>query len=207
MVSPLSDYSSYSNCLDKYSNLLRKISFIHPKVIGFFCDEIQTLVNSLDHALLDWEKTEEKKSKLLEIRRLTFQLEHIVNVRVIEKYNQLLDEVLETKKRNVSVTSSKPAAYAVEHSSIVPKISVQPEKTPEKAWESISEHLRTQLKPYTYNVWVKPVRYLNCAENTIKVQVQNVYYKNWLDEHCGSLIKEHLEDLEADYNVEFVTAS
>ncbi|MFH1222737.1 MAG: DnaA N-terminal domain-containing protein [Pseudomonadota bacterium] len=212
MSTVLRNGNTYFQMIEKYSTLLRKTSFLHPSILNEMNPELDELVNKIDTLIIEVENSDPKTEKLFDLRRLVLQLEDMVDFKAIQRYNQRIDGIVETK----------PAAAAVNHT-------VKPEeipllqttasapaaangngngngvKTPKDVWEGVTKYLKEQLNVHTYNVWVKPVEFHSCEDNKIKILVQNQFYKNWLEDHCYRLIKKHLDDIDSDYEVTFVT--
>jgi hypothetical protein len=192
---------SYAQIVEKYSLLLRKTSMIHPKVMDIYGDEIDKLVKTVDKLLMETEGSNFKVEKLFELRKLIYQIEYIVNFKVIESYNNLVDKVsFPAIETGIPVLQS-PAVYmatdtGVERGNI---------KEPKDIWDSVCAYLKSKLNVHTYNVWVKPVKYHSCDNRMISVWVQNNYYKNWLEEHCAGIINDHLSSNNIDYEVRFIT--
>lgn len=201
-----SDFLRYNNCyaqiVEKYSSLLRKMSMLHPRVIDIHGSEINKLVKNADKLLAELDGINAKAEKLFELRKLIYQIEYIINFKVIKSYNNLLDKVLaETKTnilQNITIATQEPASTPEEEPDNIIK-------EPKEIWDSVCEYLKSKLNVHTYNVWVKPVRYHSCDEKLIRILVQNSYYKNWLEEHCLTIINEHLSRNNVDYEVRFIT--
>ncbi len=193
--------NSYFQVIEKYSVILRQLSFIHPTVLKDFNGELEGLVNKIDTLIIEVENADSKTDKMFELRRLTYQLEDLVNFKMIQRYNQILDGVK-------VVPQERPATVSVnvdkEQQTVVMKVD-DSVKNPKEVWESVSGYLKQHLNVHTYNVWVKPIEYHSCEENKIKIMVQNQFYKNWLEDHCSRLIKKHLDDIKSGFEVMFVT--
>jgi hypothetical protein len=193
--------TSYFQIVERYSVVLRKISFLHESVIEEFKPELEALINTIDTLIVELENTDSRTEKLFDLRRMLFQLEDVVDFKTIRKYNELLDG-----KRPLSAAEAMPAKKTVVQAQEVLK---QDKGTtivsaPKDVWESVTSYLKSQLNVHTYNVWVKPVEFHSCDERKIKVAVQNQFYKNWLEDHCSRLIKKHLDDIGVDYEVTFI---
>ncbi|MFN7138406.1 MAG: DnaA N-terminal domain-containing protein, partial [Limisphaerales bacterium] len=58
----------------------------------------------------------------------------------------------------------------------------------EKTWSAAQDLLRTMLNPEIYNLWFKPVRAVDCAGDTIFLEVANDFCAVWLkDNYLGLL--------------------
>jgi hypothetical protein len=167
---------------------------IHPRVMDIYGDEIDKLVKNVDKLLMETEGSNFKVEKVFELRKLIYQIEYIVNFKVIESYNHLIDKV--------SISTIETKLPILEENSENSDISI---KEPKEIWDSVCSYLKSKLNVHTYNVWVKPVKYHSCDNKRISVWVQNNYYKNWLEEHCAGIINDHLSSNNIDYEVRFIT--
>lgn len=187
--------NSWFQTSERFFNALRKTSFIHKEIIKHFEKDIKTISSKIE-ALI----SEANQDKLFELRTLVFQLEDIVDVKVIEKYNSYLNKEEKVLDQDFTVSKSD---LIINKSSNESQEGV---KTPIDIWSSVVSYLKSKLNVHTYNVWVKPLEYKDFKDGNIEVSVQNYFYKNWLEDHCSSLIKEHLRELDLeDYKVSFVT--
>jgi hypothetical protein len=184
--------TSWFQASERYFSAIRKISFVDSKVISLFNDEIKSVTEKIEVMLSDLEL---QKDNLFELRNLIYKLEDIVDIKVIQKYNEFIrsevklnsaTELQKEKQDNVIVSDKKEI------------------QSPKEVWSTVLDYLKTKLNVHTYNVWVKPITYDSCDQNNIKITVQNYFYKNWLEEHCSNLIKEHLETIKSSYKVTFV---
>jgi len=182
--------------------ILRQISFIHPAVLKDFNPDLENLINKIDSLIIEVENSESKTDKMFELRRLTYQLEDMVNFKMIQRYNQMVDGTARV------IVQERPASMSINVDNEQQTVSMQVEDTvnnPKDVWESVSKYLKQHLNVHTYNVWVKPIEYHSCDQNKIKIMVQNQFYKNWLEDHCSRLIKKHLDDISSEFEVTFVT--
>lgn len=192
--SALRNCNSYFQIVERYSSLLRRVSFIHSEIIKEFASEIENCIGKIEALMLEAESAENKTEVIFELRRLVFRLEDIVDYKIIQKYNNYIDS---GAKLTVSLNAAEP--MPVRRNNDVTKSS------PKDVWESVASYLKNHLNVHTYNVWVKPIEFHSCDEKKIRIMVQNQFYKNWLEEHCSKLIKKHLNDIDVDYEVTFVT--
>ena len=194
--------NTYFQVVEKYSVILRQISFIHPAVLKDFNPDLENLINKIDSLIIEVENSESKTDKMFELRRLTYQLEDMVNFKMIQRYNQMVDGTARV------IVQERPASMSINVDNEQQTVSMQVEDTvnnPKDVWESVSKYLKQHLNVHTYNVWVKPIEYHSCDQNKIKIMVQNQFYKNWLEDHCSRLIKKHLDDISSEFEVTFVT--
>ena len=195
--------NSYFQVVEKYSVILRQLSFIHPTVLKDFNNELENLINKIDALIIEVENSDSRTEKMFELRRLTYQLEDLVNFKMIQRYNQIVDGL-----KAVPQPQEKPVTVSVNVDKEQQTVTMQVDdsvKNPKEVWESVSGYLKQHLNVHTYNVWVKPIEYHSCEENKIKIMVQNQFYKNWLEDHCSRLIKKHLDDIKSEFEVTFVT--
>ena len=200
--SALRNCNSYFQIVERYSTLLRKISFIHSEVIKEFEVEIEACIGKLESLMLEAETAENKTEVIFEIRRLIFKLEDIVDYKVINKYNYFIDHGVKmtVSLSNLNNVEQQPlisTQTTIKHNDTV--------HAPKEVWESVTSYLKNHLNVHTFNVWVKPIEFHSCDDKKIRIMVQNQFYKNWLEEHCSKLIKKHLSDIDVDYEVTFVT--
>jgi hypothetical protein len=164
---------------------------------------LEGLINKIDTLIIEVENSDSRTEKMFELRRLIYQLEDLVNFKMIQRYNQIVEGV------SIKVTpQEKPVTVSVnvdKEQQIVTMAVDDSVKNPKEVWESVSSYLKQHLNVHTYNVWVKPIEYHSCEENKIKIMVQNQFYKNWLEDHCSRLIKKHLDDIKSEFEVTFVT--
>jgi len=194
--------NTYFQVVEKYSVILRQISFIHPVVLNDFNPELETLINKIDALIIEVENSEAKADKMFELRRLTYQLEDMVNFKMIQRYNHIVDGIAP------ALIQERPVSVSVNVDKEQQSVTMQMDssvKNPKEVWESVSGYLKQHLNVHTYNVWVKPIEYHSCEQNKIKIMVQNQFYKNWLEDHCSRLIKKHLDDISSEFEITFVT--
>jgi len=205
MSTVLRSGNSYFQIIERYSILLRKVSFIHPIILKDLNPELEELINKIESLIVDVENSDSKTEKMFELRRLIFQMEDMVDLKAIQKYNQRLDNIVEptVKVSTASALLSATVANVAEETKEEP--TADGIKAPKDIWNSVTKYLKEQLNVHTYNVWVKPVEFHSCEDKKIKILVQNQFYKNWLEDHCYRLIKKHLDDIDSGYEVTFVT--
>ncbi|MBN1114793.1 MAG: hypothetical protein JXA66_05595, partial [Oligoflexia bacterium] len=166
--------------------------------------EIESLIGRIDSLLLDWEALGAKIENLFELRRLIFQLDDIVNVQMIMKYNEILGT--ERMERISSGRNSGTQSDYLDASAVNNKDTGDSGlNSPADVWQGVSSYLMDNLNIHTYNVWVKPVRFHSCENKHIKIMVENQFYKNWLEDHCSKLIRSYLDDTNSGYEVSFIT--
>jgi len=180
----------YKELIERYSNLHRRITYIHKNVLNKHENTINTLIENIDSLILDDTTLISDKNFILSLKNLINRLENVLNVNIIEEYNLLVEN------NNFSSSLSFENESPNETTSI----------NQELIWDNILSFLKKELNIHTYNVWVKPIQFDSICNNTINIKVQNLYFKNWLEEHCSSMIKSHLKDVDLDYDINFITA-
>lgn len=193
----------YKELLDKYYSLIRRTSFIHINVISKFEDKVNFLIDEIDNLILDDNNFGTDKEFVLKFRKLIFKLDNILNVDVLNEYNDIIDNLKSDKITSSSVVIDNSVKFDNDYDKGIDSYSSD---RPNVVWENVATYLKDSLNVHTYNVWVKPAQYHSCKDNVINIAVQNSYFKNWLDEHCSSMIKEHLNNLNLEYNINFITA-
>lgn len=192
--------NSYFQVVEKYSVILRQVSFIHPDVLKGFEQELEELVCKIDALIIEVENSDSKTNKMFELKRLTYRLEDLVNFKMIQRYNDLIDGI--SVKKHTTVVSEGTNSNVV--NKIIEEVT-DAVTSPKQVWDSVTKYLQSNLNVHTFNVWVKPVEYHTCEDNKIMIMVQNQFYKNWLEDHCSRLIKKHLDDINSEFEVQFVT--
>ncbi len=67
--------------------------------------------------------------------------------------------------------------------------------TPQGVWESILAEIGTHLKPDTFERWFSLATLKDLSTERLTIEVPNIFYKNWILEHCSSIIESKLKDL------------
>lgn len=186
---------SYKELLERYNILLRKASLIHPLILKKFENEYNAIVEKIEN-LVSEDSCSDDKTFILNLRRLICKLENVLIIDVTSEYNKYV---------TASFTSSYDDTLIISKEIVLNNQNIQTEY-PNVVWEKVQGFLKQRLNIHTYNVWVKPIKFHSCSENVINIAVQNSYFKNWLEEHCASMIKDHLGELNLEYDVKFITA-
>lgn len=188
----------YKELLDRYNILLRKSSLVHPLILKKFESELNQTIERIENLFCE-DSSSDYKFFILSLRKLIYKLENILNIDVTNEYNKYVSSSLATSYTddfNVPNTENTNFEESEPVKALYPNI----------VWEKVQDFLRQRLNIHTYNVWVKPVKYHSCSNNIICISVQNSYFKNWLEEHCATMIKDHLGELNLEYDVKFITA-
>lgn len=188
---------SYKELLERYNILLRKASLIHPLILKKFENEFNTLVEKIEN-LVSEDTSSDDKVFILTLRRLICKLENILIIEVTNEYNKYVSASFSSSYSELQIeTPSNNFEFENKNVSV---------EYPNVVWEKVQGFLKQRLNVHTYNVWVKPIKFHSCSDNVINIAVQNSYFKNWLEEHCSSMIKDHLGELNLEYDVKFITA-
>jgi len=184
----------YKELIERYSNLHRRISFINKIVLNKYEAQINKLIENIDNLILDDKTLISDKGFISDLKNLINKLENLLTVDLIEEYNHLIENQELNLNNNTRLeTNSINNAF---HNALNPNV----------VWDGILSFLKKELNVHTYNVWVKPINFDSIEGNTINVKVQNLYFKNWLEEHCANMIKKHLKEADLDYDIKFITA-
>jgi chromosomal replication initiator protein len=55
-------------------------------------------------------------------------------------------------------------------------------------WKDFLKIIRTNVPPLTFNTWFQPIEPVGIENTTIKIQVPNNFFVEWIDEHYNTLI-------------------
>ena len=181
----------------RYSSLLRRISYIHPKIITKF----QNIINTIK---IEIEKKIESNNEQ-DVINLLFKLENILDTSVIEEYNSIISNSSKFVE-NIEVVSDNEDLIEQEQEEELVVSNVSNKNIPDNVWTEIMSYLEKNLNIHTFNVWVKPTKYIETTDTgEIKIKVENGYYKNFLEEHCSSLIRKYIDERDdLDCKVSFV---
>lgn len=64
-----------------------------------------------------------------------------------------------------------------------------------KSWKLFLEIIKNNVPPLSFNTWFLPIKPLELNDNTLKVQVPNSYFIEWIDEHFNTLINQALRQV------------
>ncbi|MDR1474896.1 MAG: chromosomal replication initiator protein DnaA [Endomicrobium sp.] len=48
-------------------------------------------------------------------------------------------------------------------------------------WQKVVDNLKTSITPETYNLWISPLKPLEFENNTLALEVPNVYFSQWIE--------------------------
>lgn len=72
-------------------------------------------------------------------------------------------------------------------------------------WPKILEELKKTISHQSFQTWVKPVMLLGENQDKIILGVPNFFFKNWLEEHYGAVIKQLARQIgQKEVEVEFI---
>ncbi|MBN1299906.1 MAG: chromosomal replication initiator protein DnaA [Melioribacteraceae bacterium] len=57
-----------------------------------------------------------------------------------------------------------------------------------KVWKQCLEFIKGNVPPLTYNTWFLPIKPVEYTDNSLKIQVPNNFFVEWIDEHYNTLI-------------------
>lgn len=57
-----------------------------------------------------------------------------------------------------------------------------------KIWKQCLEFIKVNVPALTYNTWFLPIKPIEFENNTLKIQVPNNFFIEWIDEHYNTLI-------------------
>lgn len=57
-----------------------------------------------------------------------------------------------------------------------------------KIWKQCLEFIKVNVPALTYNTWFLPIKPIEYENNTLKIQVPNNFFVEWIDEHYNTLI-------------------
>jgi len=63
------------------------------------------------------------------------------------------------------------------------------------AWQEVLNFLKPRVNPQSYQTWLRPTRFSHVANGTLVVRVPNHEFRDWIQEHYGSLVQEALNTL------------
>ncbi len=63
------------------------------------------------------------------------------------------------------------------------------------AWKECLSIIKENVPHITYNTWFLPIKPLDLTDNTLKVQVPNAFFIEWIDEHYNTLINKAINEI------------
>jgi chromosomal replication initiator protein len=65
---------------------------------------------------------------------------------------------------------------------------ITPLADPKETWKQCLKIIKDNVPALTYNTWFLPIKPLEIYEDTLKIQVPNNFFIEWIDEHYNTLI-------------------
>lgn len=66
---------------------------------------------------------------------------------------------------------------------------------PKLIWRECLEIIKDNLPAITYNTWFLPIKPLEITESTLKIQVPNNFFVEWIEEHYNTLINKTIKQV------------
>ncbi len=66
--------------------------------------------------------------------------------------------------------------------------------TASQVWNKCLTIIKDNVSPMTFNTWFIPIKPLEIIENTIKIQLPNSYYYEWIDQRYNSLLHKTIKE-------------
>lgn len=63
------------------------------------------------------------------------------------------------------------------------------------AWKKCLTIIKENVTLMTYNTWFLPIRPVSLDQNTLKVQLPNPFFWEWIDEHFSTIVKKTIYDV------------
>ncbi len=60
----------------------------------------------------------------------------------------------------------------------------------EEIWSKVAESIKERIGPQNFDIWIKPIQFLEMDEESVVLEVPNRFYKEWVLEHYSIPIKE-----------------
>lgn len=65
----------------------------------------------------------------------------------------------------------------------------------EDLWSKVSDSLKERVGPQNFDIWIKPIHFLSIDGERVELEVPNRFFKEWINEHYSSHIKDALSFL------------
>jgi chromosomal replication initiator protein len=62
----------------------------------------------------------------------------------------------------------------------------------EEVWSKVIDSLRERVGQQNFDIWIKPIHVISIDGENVELEVPNRFFKEWVNEHYASLIKEAL---------------
>jgi chromosomal replication initiator protein len=60
----------------------------------------------------------------------------------------------------------------------------------EDLWDKVTDSLKERVGQQNFDIWIKPIHFISIAEENVELEVPNRFFKDWIQEHYASHIKE-----------------
>ena len=60
----------------------------------------------------------------------------------------------------------------------------------ENIWSKVIDSLKEKVGQQNFDIWIKPIQFVSVEEESVKLEVPNRFFKEWINEHFASHIKE-----------------
>lgn len=75
-------------------------------------------------------------------------------------------------------------------------------------WEKIKEKLRQELGDYVFHLWISPIKFLAIEKDIILLEVPNIFFRNWIEEHYLDKILQQINPAgELKYKIKFTISN
>jgi chromosomal replication initiator protein len=64
-------------------------------------------------------------------------------------------------------------------------------------WDAVLQHVQKHISPQSYDTWFAPTKQVMAGDNSITVEVPNIFFKDWLLEHYSEHIHNALNSTDA----------
>jgi chromosomal replication initiator protein len=65
----------------------------------------------------------------------------------------------------------------------------------EDIWSKVADSLKERVGQQNFDIWIRPIRFLSLSGENLELEVPNRFFKDWINEHYSSHIKEALSFL------------
>jgi len=62
-------------------------------------------------------------------------------------------------------------------------------------WSNVIDSLKERIGQQNFDIWIKPIHFLSLEGENVELEVPNRFFKEWLNEHYSSLIRDALSFL------------
>src|SRR4030042_1764151 len=60
----------------------------------------------------------------------------------------------------------------------------------ENLWSRVIDSLKERVGQQNFDIWIKPISFVSMEEEKLELEVPNRFFKEWINEHYASHIKE-----------------